>query len=108
MTPRSVSRSLALSHARVRGLWRAVVLGEQYFGAHATEKPLLVTAVYSAYVIVPLLLLARVLGTPQVFAEYTPEVAVAAVKEVAAPPKSVPKSARRATSPAKSGRRVRG
>ena len=48
-----------------------IVLGEQYAGQHATEYPLLVTAVYSAYVIMPCVVLARV-WHPQVFASYAP------------------------------------
>lgn len=43
-----------------------IVLGEQYYGEHATKKPLLVTAVYAAYVIMPALVLLRV-WDPQVF-----------------------------------------
>ena len=37
-----------------------IVLGEQYFGEHATDKPALVTAVYAAYVVMPLAVLYRV------------------------------------------------
>ena len=51
-------------------VFSAVVLGEQYYGAHATEKPLLVTSIYSAYVIMPILLLVRV-RHPAVFAPYS-------------------------------------
>lgn len=45
------------------------MLGEQYFGAHATDRPLLVTAVYAPYVLMPLLLLWRVKDVP-VFSPY--------------------------------------
>lgn len=43
-----------------------IVLGEQYFGTYRTDKPLLVTGVYGAYVIMPIFVLARV-WAPQVF-----------------------------------------
>ena len=47
-----------------------IVLTEQYIGEHATERPLLVTLVYSAYVLVPTLLLVRVRNV-EVFEPYT-------------------------------------
>lgn len=72
-----------------------IVLGEQYAGQHATSKPLLVTAVYSAYVVMPLVVLARV-WSPDVF----PPPA-----EVVPPAKGTPHSGgagrRRARSPVK-------
>lgn len=37
-----------------------LVLSEQYSGAHKTDKPWLVTAVYGAYVVMPIVVLARV------------------------------------------------
>jgi len=49
-----------------------MVLTEQYLGPHRTEKPLLVTAVYSPYVIMPIVVLARVLPSPTVFPKRTP------------------------------------
>lgn len=76
-----------------------IVLGEQYFGEHATDKPLLVTAVYSAYVVMPLLLLARV-WQPQVFASYT--YGKKAERLAASGNGQSPKVGRRSTSPARS------
>ena len=40
-----------------------IVLAEQYAGEHRTDRPLLVTAVYSPYVFMPLVLLWRVWRT---------------------------------------------
>lgn len=49
-----------------------IVLSEQYVGPHATDRPLLVTAVYGAYVLMPLIVLNRVVWRPEVFADYKP------------------------------------
>lgn len=75
-----------------------VVLGEQYFGAHATDRPLLVTGVYSAYVIMPLIVLARV-WQPIVFGPYGP-----APKAQAAAIKGTAKAAHRQSASPKRGR----
>ena len=65
-----------------------IVLAEQYAGPHATAKPLLVTAVYAAYVIMPILVIVRV-WSPEVF----PSTAVASADSGSA--------RRRARSPAR-------
>ena len=85
----------AIVYATVLLTIMPIVLGEQYYGEHATPKPLLVTAVYSAYVVMPLLIIARV-WSPDVFSP-----AGKPLKPPAASP--APSSARRrAASPAKS------
>ena len=66
-----------------------MVLGEQYAGAHATDKPLLVTTVYSAYVIMPIIILYRV-RHPILFASYAPAPKASAAKASAA--KASPKA----------------
>jgi len=79
-----------------------IVLGEQYYGPHRTEQPLLVTAVYGAYVVMPILVLLRV-RHPDVFPP-TPAATATALKSQqeakvtqAASNKTPPR--RRATSP---------
>ena len=43
-----------------------IVLGEQFYGPHRTDRPVLVSAVYAAYVLMPILVFLRVLD-PNVF-----------------------------------------
>lgn len=78
-----------------------IVLGEQYFGSHATSKPLVVTAVYSAYVVMPILVLLRV-WDPQVF---PPATKAKAAKMTAAPSGRASKSPARASKSPARGRK---
>ena len=57
---RSWVRVPAIVYATVLLTIMPIVLAEQYFGPHASRRPLLVTAVYGAYVLMPVLLLVRV------------------------------------------------
>ena len=77
-----------------------IVLGEQYYGEHRTAKPFLVTAVYGPYVVMPILVLARV-WSPDVFPR---PIASAANKEVARKTPSSPARRRAAASPARHAR----
>ena len=64
---RSWIRTPAIMYSVVLLTILPIVLAEQYYGEHATAKPILVTAVYSPYVIMPLLMLARVLPSTDLF-----------------------------------------
>ena len=70
-----------------------IVLAEEFAGQHKTPRPLLVAAVYGPYVLMPLLLLARV-WSPEVFPPVEPS------PNGPAPPNG---SGRRAKSPSKNG-----
>jgi hypothetical protein len=59
-------RTPCLVYATVLLTIMPIVLAEELVGAHATPRPLLVAAVYGPYVVVPLLLVARV-WSPEVF-----------------------------------------
>ena len=74
-----------------------IVMGEQYFGEHATKKPWLVTSVYAAYVIMPLLVLARVWDA-EVF---PPSTSKQAGRTGKAPPAANKTPARASKSPAR-------
>ena len=84
----------AIVYATVLLTIMPIVLAEQYLGPHATSQPWLVTAVYGAYVLMPLLVLGRV-WSPQVF---PPPLTPAKAHADAAP---IGASRRRARSPGK-------
>jgi steroid 5-alpha reductase family enzyme len=71
-----------------------MVLTEQYIGPHATDKPYLVTAVYGAYVIMPILVLLRV-KDPDVFPKEKAVKKAAVSKTPAKTPKRAEKSPKR-------------
>lgn len=85
-------RTPAIVYSTVLLTIMPIVLAEQYFGEHRTAKPLLVTAVYGPYVVMPILLLLRV-SSPQVFPPPTQAKAEAAA--------SAPSRRRASASPAR-------
>lgn len=91
---RSWIRVPAIVYSTVLLTIMPIVLAEQYLGPHATSQPWLVTAVYGAYVLMPLLVLRRV-WSPQVF----PPPLMPAKAPAEAAPNGV--SRRRARSPGK-------
>ena len=76
---RSWVRVPAIVYATVLLTIMPIVLAEQYFGPHASRRPLLVTAVYGAYVLMPVLLLVRVWSV-----DVFPSTPLAKRKEIAA------------------------